>query len=82
MRYLNVDRFIRGDDYYSENTVIEDTGKFINIIDGNKIKRVNKKDNNISFKLEEESGVIKMWLYFCDFIMYNYNRGELYDDYW
>lgn len=60
MRYLNVDRFIRGDDYYSENTVIEDTGKFINIVDGNKIKRVNKKDNNISFKLEEESGVIKM----------------------
>lgn len=59
MRYLNVDRFIKGDDFYSEKTIIEDNDKYINIVDGNNIKRINKKDSNISFKLEEESGVIK-----------------------
>ncbi|MDO4996530.1 MAG: hypothetical protein Q4E69_05065 [Bacilli bacterium] len=59
MRYLNVDRFIRGDDFYSENTVIEDDEKYRIIIDGENSKRINKKSDNISFVLDEENRVIK-----------------------
>lgn len=59
MRYLNVDRFIKGDDFYSEDTIIDSNSKYTTIVDGDNIKKINNKDNNITFSLEEERGVIK-----------------------
>lgn len=59
MRYLNVDRFIKGDDFYSEDTIIDSNSKYTTIVDGDNMKKINNKDNNITFSLEEESGVIK-----------------------
>ena len=59
MRFLNVDRFIMGDDFYSDNAIVEDHDKYYRIIDGTDIKKINKKNKDISFLLENESGVIK-----------------------
>ena len=59
MRYLNVDRFLQGDDFYSENTIIEDKEKYKLIIDGNNTKKINNRRDNITFILDEENRVIK-----------------------